>query len=179
MPKYTGRKAVVIGGATGLGRAIAKRLVEGGAEVLLTGGPTADLAEAAAEVGPGAHIIRCDPMDSTDSTDSTDTTQAAAQTKTLAPAIAAQLGGIDLLFVHGEADLPAPPPPALLRLLRDGGSVVLTGATADPAVNSLAPLLRCHASINETARTALHLATETQHAPTQHAPTPRAHTERP
>ncbi|MER5786265.1 hypothetical protein ABT104_31795 [Streptomyces mobaraensis] len=37
MTRYGGRKAVVLDGTTGLGLAVAKRLVEGGARVLLTG----------------------------------------------------------------------------------------------------------------------------------------------
>ncbi|MCF3118821.1 SDR family NAD(P)-dependent oxidoreductase [Streptomyces arenae] len=155
MPKYAGRTAVVVGGATGLGLAIAKRLVEGGADVLVTGGPGTDLAEAAAEVGPGAHVIGCDPADP-------------AAVTALAPAVRARLGGIDLLFVHADDGLPAPPAPALLRLLREDGSVVLTAATADPAVNSLAPLVRCRGSADAAARAALGLA----------ADAPRTRTER-
>ncbi|MEU7578506.1 SDR family NAD(P)-dependent oxidoreductase [Streptomyces sp. NPDC041068] len=147
MPKYAGRKAVVVGGATGLGLAIAKRLVEGGAEVLVTGGPGADLDEAAVEVGSRAHVVGSDPKDP-------------AAVAALAPAVRERLGGIDLLFVHADCGLPAPPAPALLGLLRDDGSVVLTASSADPAVNSLAPLVRCRASPDETARTALRLAAD-------------------
>ncbi|MGW2227284.1 SDR family NAD(P)-dependent oxidoreductase [Streptomyces formicae] len=148
MPKYAGRKAVVVGGADGLGLAIAKRLVEGGAEVLVTGGPASDLAEAAAEVGPAAHVIGCETADP-------------AAVAALGPAVAGRLGGIDHLFVHAENGLPPAAPPGLLRLLREGGSVVLTASSADPAVNSLAPLVRCRGSADEAARTALRLAAET------------------
>ncbi|MEU5774571.1 SDR family NAD(P)-dependent oxidoreductase [Streptomyces venezuelae] len=86
MPKYAGRKAVVLGGATGLGLVIAKRLVEGGADVLVTGGPGADLGAAAAEVGSCAHVVRCDPADP-------------AAVEALAPVVEARLGRIDLLVV--------------------------------------------------------------------------------
>ncbi|MEU6824047.1 SDR family NAD(P)-dependent oxidoreductase [Streptomyces atriruber] len=89
MPKYAGRKAVVVGGATGLGLAIAKRLVEGGAEVLVTGGPGTDLEAAAVEVGSCAHVVRCDPADPAD-------------VEALAPAVVARLGRVDLLFVHAD-----------------------------------------------------------------------------
>lgn len=160
MPKYAGRKAVVIGGATGLGLAIAKRLVEGGAEVLVTGGPHADLAETAAEVGSCAHVIRAAP---------TSPSSSAAFSTALASAIQERLGGIDLLFIHADDGLPAPPAPELLDLLREGGSVVLTGgSTDDPAANSLAPLTRCRAPADETAGIALHLATK----PPPDTPTP-------
>ncbi|MFJ2771404.1 SDR family NAD(P)-dependent oxidoreductase [Streptomyces sp. NPDC087300] len=152
MPKYAGRKAVVVGGADGLGLAIAKRLVEGGAEVLVTGGPAADLAQAAAEVGPAAHVIGCETADP-------------AAVDALGPAVADRLGGgIDHLFVHAENGLPPAAPPGLLRLLRAGGSVVLTTSSAtDRAVNSLAPLVRCRGSADDTARTALRLAAETSY----------------
>ncbi|QEU93011.1 SDR family NAD(P)-dependent oxidoreductase [Streptomyces kanamyceticus] len=149
MPKYAGRKAVVVGGADGLGLAIAKRLVEGGAEVVVTGGPAADLAEAAAEVGPAAHVIGCETADP-------------AAVDALGPAVARRLGGIDHLFVHAENGLPPAAPPGLLRLLREGGSVVLTtSSSVEPGLNSLAPLIRCRGSADEVARTALRLAAET------------------
>ncbi|AZM54439.1 hypothetical protein DMA15_19275 [Streptomyces sp. WAC 01529] len=200
MPKYENRKAVVIGGTTGLGLAIAKRLVEGGAEVLLTGDRPADLAEAAEEVGPRAHIIRWPPpprgqaedlppkadaplaretdalaretdvrlthetdVRLTHETDVRLTREADAQ---LTRNTEARLGRIDLLFVHAETELPVPPPPALLRLLREGGSVILTAASADPATNSLAPLIRCHGTADDAARTALGLAAATSLTPT-------------
>ncbi|MFH8608698.1 SDR family NAD(P)-dependent oxidoreductase [Streptomyces sp. NPDC018029] len=163
MPKYAGRKAVVIGGATGLGLAIAKRLVEGGAEVLVTGGgPHADLADTAAEVGSCAHVISAAPTSPSSSVFS-------AFSTALASAIQERLGGIDLLFIHADDGLAAPPAPELLDLLREGGSVVLTGgSTDDPAANSLAPLTRCRAPADETAGIALHLATK----PPPHTPGP-------
>ncbi|MEU6995869.1 SDR family NAD(P)-dependent oxidoreductase [Streptomyces sp. NPDC046465] len=144
MPKYAGTKAVVIGGVTGLGLAVAKRLVEGGAEVLVTGGPGADLDEAAAEVGSRAHVIRTD----------------SAAPAALASAVCARLGSVDLLVVHADDGLPALPAPSLLSLLREDGAVVLTGPAADdPAVNVAAPVLRCHGPADETARKVLRLAT--------------------
>ena len=52
--KYLGKKAVVTGGTHGMGRAVVDKLVEGGAEVVLTGGRI-ELAE-----GIKAHAIRSD-----------------------------------------------------------------------------------------------------------------------
>ncbi|MFE0174715.1 SDR family NAD(P)-dependent oxidoreductase [Streptomyces sp. NPDC059002] len=157
MPKYAGRKAVVVGGAGGLGLAVAKLLVEGGAEVLVTGGASADLAGAAAEVGSAAHVVGCETADP-------------VAVAALGPAVAARLGGIDHLFVHAENGLPPAAPPCLLPLLREGGSVVLTGSSADPAVNSLARLVRCRGSDSDAARAALQLAVD--HSRTSPAPAP-------
>ncbi|WP_409234918.1 SDR family NAD(P)-dependent oxidoreductase [Streptomyces sp. PA5.6] len=93
MPKYAGRKAVVLGGANGFGLTVAKLLVEGGAEVLVTGGPDADLDEAAVEVGSCAHVIRCDPAD-------------VAAVEALVPVVQARLGRVDLLVVTSGHDAP-------------------------------------------------------------------------
>ncbi|WP_306332240.1 SDR family NAD(P)-dependent oxidoreductase [Streptomyces sp. KL118A] len=154
MPKYAGRKAVVVGGVTGLGLAIAKRLVEGGAEVLVTGGPGADLDAAADEVGSRAHVVRCDPADP-------------AAVEALAPEVGARLGRVDLLFVHADDGLPAPPAPGLLRLLEEDGSLVLTGPSPDddPAANSLSPVVCCRGPADETADAALRLAALTPRTP--------------
>jgi NAD(P)-dependent dehydrogenase (short-subunit alcohol dehydrogenase family) len=60
MGKYTGRKAVVTGGSIGMGPATVKALVEGGAEVLLTGRNEQNLEAAQRELGPQAHVVRSD-----------------------------------------------------------------------------------------------------------------------
>ncbi|MDI2127841.1 SDR family NAD(P)-dependent oxidoreductase [Yinghuangia seranimata] len=91
MAKYAGRKAVVVGGATGLGLAIAKRLVEGGARVLLTGGAPDEFADAAAQLGPTARITACDPAEP-DAADA------------LAGVVEGAFGALDMLFVTTEAD---------------------------------------------------------------------------
>lgn len=92
MPKYTGRKAVVVGGTTQAGLAIAKRLVEGGARVLLTCGTTHGLADAADRLGPTASLVACD--------------LSAANTPDAAAAFAStaesSFGTIDMLFVGAE-----------------------------------------------------------------------------
>ncbi|MEQ8829881.1 MAG: SDR family oxidoreductase [Alphaproteobacteria bacterium] len=55
-----GRVAVVTGGGRGIGRAIAECLSVNGATVVLTGRNEETLADAAREIGPGAHWIRAD-----------------------------------------------------------------------------------------------------------------------
>ena len=58
--KYAGKKAVVIGGTIGMGLATAKALLEGGAEVLLTGRNEHNLEAARRELGSRAHVVRSD-----------------------------------------------------------------------------------------------------------------------
>jgi NAD(P)-dependent dehydrogenase (short-subunit alcohol dehydrogenase family) len=89
MPKYTGRNAVVVGGTTRVGLAIAKRLVEGGARVLLTGSAAHGFADAAGQLGPGASLIACDLS----------TADAAAA---FASRAESTFGTVDMLFVGAE-----------------------------------------------------------------------------
>ncbi|KUJ41338.1 short-chain dehydrogenase [Streptomyces albus subsp. albus] len=140
MTKYAGRKAVITGGTIGMGLAIAKRLVEGGAEVLLTGRNEKHLQEARNELGPAAHVVRSDTADLTD-------------IAALGETVQAVLGHVDYLFVNaGVAEL-APVELAteesydrqfavntkgafftvqrMIPLLREGGAIVFTSSVAD------------------------------------------------
>ncbi|GAA1593011.1 SDR family oxidoreductase [Actinomadura kijaniata] len=101
MTKYAERRAVVAG-VTGVGVAIAKLLVEGGARVLLAG---TGAGGAAAEVGSAVHLLRAAGPG----------------------AVATALGGVDLLFVAEPT-----PVRGLLPLLADGGAVVFVSPPADP-----------------------------------------------
>ena len=56
MDKYAGKR--VTGGTHGVGLATVKALLEGGAEVLLTGRNEQDLDAARRELGPRAHVVR-------------------------------------------------------------------------------------------------------------------------
>lgn len=140
MSTYTGKKAVVIGGTMGMGLAIAKRLVEGGAEVLLTGRNPKNLAESAAELGPAAHVVASDLADMD-------------AVRGLPKLVEEKLGGVDLLFVNAAISELAPiaavtedqydrmftvnmkgsyfTVQGLLPLLREGGAVVFTTSVAD------------------------------------------------
>ncbi|GAA2815802.1 SDR family oxidoreductase [Streptomyces showdoensis] len=111
MTRYAGRRAVVVGQDTGIGLAIAKRLVEGGARVLLTARTAADGAHARTELGSAAHVV-----------ESPDGSFGAGPEDMGGPE------GPDLLF----ADAVATARP-LLPLLRDGGAVVLTAPAPSPA----------------------------------------------
>jgi hypothetical protein len=64
MTRYAGSRAVVVGQATAIGPAIAKRLVEGGAEVLLTGRTAQERAHASAERGSAARVVAPDAVES-------------------------------------------------------------------------------------------------------------------
>jgi len=112
MTRYAGSRAVVVGQATGIGLAIAKRLVEGGAEVLLTAGTAPERAHASAELGSAARVVAPDGV------------RAA-----LGPVgVEGHGGGIDLVFADA-----VPTVRPLLPRLEDGGSVVLTAAAPTPA----------------------------------------------
>ncbi|MFJ6621338.1 SDR family oxidoreductase [Kitasatospora sp. NPDC091335] len=108
MPKYTGRNAVVVGGTTGVGLAIAKRLVEGGARVLLTGGAAHGSAEAAARLGTAATLVACDTGDPGAAGAAGDVAEANAAA--LASAARSTLGTVDMLFVAAEPGAAQPQP---------------------------------------------------------------------
>ncbi|MFK0143536.1 SDR family oxidoreductase [Streptomyces griseus] len=119
MTKYARRKALVAGEATGIGLAIAKRLVEGGATVLLTARTEEERVHAVAELGSGARVV----------TPSAVSAALAGGGGSDFPA-----GGVDLLFADA---IPTARP--LLPHLADGGSIVLTAPTPCPdAVRALA-----------------------------------------
>ena len=56
MERYQGKKAVIIGGAAGMGLATAKMLLDEGARVLVTG-RAGRLDSAQQELGPGAIVV--------------------------------------------------------------------------------------------------------------------------
>ncbi len=66
MTKMTDKVALVIGGASGIGEAIARRLAAEGASVFLTGRRKAELDGAAARIGHGAKAIVADASDPDD-----------------------------------------------------------------------------------------------------------------
>ncbi|MGK5642375.1 SDR family NAD(P)-dependent oxidoreductase [Streptomyces sp. URMC 126] len=135
MTRYAGRNAVVLDGTTGLGLAVAKRLVEGGARVLLTGRPEdGELAAATAEVGSRARIVGTGPAG------------AATTPEALAPVVEDALGSVDFVFVHAgtgpaasAGDRTGSPwgscraVRALLPYVHGGGAIVFT-ADARPAL---------------------------------------------
>lgn len=87
MQDYQGRKAVIVGGTTGMGLATVRMLVDGGAEVLLTGRNEANIAAVAEEFGSRAYVVRAHVA-------------RMADIDALAAEVEAQLGQVDLVFVN-------------------------------------------------------------------------------
>ncbi|MFF5832029.1 SDR family oxidoreductase [Streptomyces bacillaris] len=138
MTKYARRRAVVVGEATGIGLAIAKRLVEGGASVLLAARTAEARAHAVTELGSAARVVIPSAVEEalagggatrpdTDTRTGTGTgADTVARTDT-SPRV-------DLLFADA---IPSARP--LLPYVEDGGAIVLTSPTPCPdAVRALA-----------------------------------------
>jgi NAD(P)-dependent dehydrogenase (short-subunit alcohol dehydrogenase family) len=93
--RYQDKKVVILGGTSGMGLATAKKLLDGGARVLVTGRSQAGLDSAKQELGTDALVV------SSDARSLTDIDALAAQVK-------AEFGAIDLLFVNAGFSTPAP-----------------------------------------------------------------------
>jgi len=140
MERYKEKKAVIIGGTTGIGLATAKMLMNGGAGVLVTGRSQAGLDSATKELGKGAHVVSSDARSLTD-------------IDVLASRVKSEFDTFDLLFVNAGFSLFAPlehvteatyddmfnlnakgpffAVKKLAPLITRGGSVVLTTSTAN------------------------------------------------
>jgi len=96
MGPYDGKKAVVIGGTHGVGRAMTRALLAGGAEVLVTGRNetnVAALTDALGELAGRAHVLRSDAGD-------------LGQIAALARVVHERLGALDAVFLNvGVAEL--------------------------------------------------------------------------
>jgi NAD(P)-dependent dehydrogenase (short-subunit alcohol dehydrogenase family) len=94
MTNYTGKKAVVTGGTHGMGMGIVTALLDGGAEVVLTGRSEKTLEEArAALAGRAAHVVRADAA-------------VPADIDALGVLVGEVLGQVDAVFVnHGIAEV--------------------------------------------------------------------------
>ncbi|MDK1374988.1 MULTISPECIES: SDR family oxidoreductase [unclassified Sinorhizobium] len=87
MTIYEGKKAIVIGGTHGMGLATVTRLVDGGAEVLLTGNNANNLAKVRESFGTRVHALRSDIADLND-------------IAALGIAAGQKMGAIDLLHIN-------------------------------------------------------------------------------
>jgi NAD(P)-dependent dehydrogenase (short-subunit alcohol dehydrogenase family) len=87
MGAYTGKKAVVSGGTHGMGLATVKALLDGGAEVLLTGKNEHTLDAARRELGARALVVRCD-------------TTRRQDVAALGEQVEKKLGRVDLAFIN-------------------------------------------------------------------------------
>jgi NAD(P)-dependent dehydrogenase (short-subunit alcohol dehydrogenase family) len=142
MDKYAGKKAVITGGTHGMGLATVKALLDGGAEVLLTGRNEQNLDAARRELGPQAHVVRSD-------------TASMADIDALGGIVEEKLGQIDFVFINAGISELEPfdqvteatydrifnvntkgaffMAQRLAPLVRDGGSIVFTTVTNGPA----------------------------------------------
>lgn len=134
--RYAGRRAVITGGTHGIGLAVARKLLAGGAQVLVTGRDEKNV-ESAREELPAAHVVRSDAG-------------SMADIDTLGTVVKDKLGRIDFLFLNvgytkfgpvelvTEADFDRMlavnvkgcffTAQRLAPLVCDGGSIVLTTA---------------------------------------------------
>jgi NAD(P)-dependent dehydrogenase (short-subunit alcohol dehydrogenase family) len=146
MGKYAGKKAVVTGGTHGMGLAVVKALIEGGAEVLLTGRNERNLEAARRELEARAHVVRSD-------------TANMADVAALGALVEEKLGQIDFVFINAGVSELAPfdqvteasydrqfdvntkgaffTAQRLAPLVRNGGSIVFTTVAEGPASGNL------------------------------------------
>ena len=95
MERYEAKRAVVIGGTSGMGLATAKMLLDGGARVLVTGRSQAGLESAQKELGKDSIVVASDARSLTD-------------IDALAARAKAEFDTFDLLFVNAGLGLFAP-----------------------------------------------------------------------
>lgn len=87
MGKYEGKRVVITGGTSGIGRATAKLLLDQGARVLVTGHTKAILDSVREELGKNAIVMESDAASLTD-------------IDTVADRVATEFGTLDMLFVN-------------------------------------------------------------------------------
>src|SRR6201991_989292 len=139
MNRLNGKTAVITGGATGIGRAAAKRFVEEGAFVFIYGRRQDALDAAVAQLGSNARAVKGSVSDEGD-------------LDRLYAAVKAERGSLDIVFANAGAGNPLPlgqitakhidetfdtnvkgtifTVQKALPLMREGGSIILTGSSA-------------------------------------------------
>ncbi len=140
MDRYQGKKAVIIGGTSGMGLATAKMLLDGGARVLVTGLSKAGLESAQKEIGKRAIVVSSDARSLKD-------------IDALASQVKAEFDTFDLLSISAGFSIPTPlgsvteavydemfnlnakgpffAVQKLAPLIKQGGAVVLTTSVAN------------------------------------------------
>src|SRR5580693_8968245 len=139
MGKLEGKTAVITGGSSGIGLATAKRFVNEGAYVFITGRRQAELDKAAAEIGSNVTAVKGDVANPTD-------------LDRLYQIVAAKKGKLDIVFANAGVVEPVPTAAVTaehydktfginargvyftvqkaLPLMKDGGSIILNGSGA-------------------------------------------------
>lgn len=140
MKKYDGKRAVILGGTSGMGLATAKMLIDEGARVLVTGRSQAGLDSAKQELGADAIVVSSDARSLND-------------IDALSTRVKEEFATFDLLFVNAGFSIPTPlanvtediydemfnlnakgpffAVQKLSPLINRGGSVVLTTSVAN------------------------------------------------
>ena len=95
MERYEAKRAVIIGGTSGMGLATAKMLLDGGARVLVTGRSEAGLESARKELARDAIVVSSDARSLTD-------------IDALASRVKDEFDTFDLLFVNAGFSIPTP-----------------------------------------------------------------------
>ncbi|MGJ7043336.1 NAD(P)-dependent dehydrogenase (short-subunit alcohol dehydrogenase family) [Shinella sp. BE166] len=162
MQSLKGRVALITGGSTGLGFGAAKKLIEEGAIVYITGRRQAELDRAVGELGSSASAIRADAASKADMLRVADTIKGAH-------------GRLDILFANAGGGHATPleelteeqidrelsvnikgvvlTVQSLLPVLRDGASVVLNASiTADMGLPGFAVYASTKAAVRSLAR---------------------------
>jgi NAD(P)-dependent dehydrogenase (short-subunit alcohol dehydrogenase family) len=93
MTRLNGKTAVITGGATGIGRAAAKRFIEEGAVVFIFGRRQQALDAAVAALGPNARAVKGSVSDEAD-------------LDRLYAAVKAERGSLDIVFANAGAGSP-------------------------------------------------------------------------
>ena len=93
MTRLNGKTAVITGGATGIGRAAAKRFIEEGAFVFIFGRRQEALDAAMADLGPNARAVKGSVSDEAD-------------LERLYAAVKAERGSLDIVFANAGAGGP-------------------------------------------------------------------------
>ena len=139
MNRLNGKTAIITGGATGIGRAAAKRFIEEGAFVFIFGRRQEALDAALADLGPNARSVQGSVSDEAD-------------LDRLYAAVKAERGKLDIVFANAGAGSPLPlgkitaehiddtfdtnvkgtifTVQKALPLMGQGGSIILTGSSA-------------------------------------------------
>lgn len=161
MSRYENKKAVVIGGTIGMGLATVKMLIDGGAEVLLTGRSEKNLAAVRKDLGSRVHAIQSDIADLKD-------------IERLGEAVKDKFGEFDFLFVNAGVSSLEPfervseatfdrqfsvntkgayfTAQRLAGLIRDGGAIVFTTVADGPASGNLSVYAASKAAVRAFAK---------------------------
>lgn len=139
MSALKGKVAVVTGGSSGIGLAIAKRFVDEGAYVFIVGRRPAELDKAVAEIGKNVAAVRADVSSLTDidrlyeevaaKKSKLDIVVAAAGVVAIVPTVAVSSEHFDMTFNTNTKGAYFTVQKAL-TVMNDGGSVILIGSGA-------------------------------------------------